>query len=179
MAGGGEARRGGGAIRRESRATAACECSGAIGQFALGNEHDQHVPYLSQYAGRPDRAAETVRELCERYFTDRDNGLCGNDDCGQLSAWYVFACLGFYPVNPVGGEYVIGAPQVPRIQVKVKGEGEQWKFFTVIAKGLSKENKYVKSVKLNGKPMKGFILRHADILAGGTLEFEMTDRSGR
>ena len=171
---------------------ATCECSGAIGQFALGNEHDQHVPYLWQYAGRPDRAAETVRELCERYFTDRDNGLCGNDDCGQLSAWYVFACLGFYPVNPVGGEYVIGAPQVERVALKVGGvvgsrsrtaEDENsivglktTATFTVIAKGLSKENKYVKAVTLNGKPLKGFIIRHADILAGGELVFEMTDR---
>ena len=151
------------------------ECSGTIGQFALGNEHDQHVPYLWQYAGRPDRAAETIRELCEKYFLDDPNGICGNDDCGQISAWYVFACMGFYPLNPVGGEYVLGAPQLPRIQVKVKGEGEQWKFFTVIAKGLSKVNKYVKSVTLNGKPMKGFVIRHGDVMAGGELVFEMSD----
>ena len=155
------------------------ECSGTIGQFALGNEHDQHVPYLWQYAGRPDRAAETVRELCERYFTDRDNGLCGNDDCGQLSAWYVFACLGFYPVNPVGGEYVIGAPQLPKVTIRIPSTNYQLpstNSFTIIAKGLSKENKYVKSVTLNGKPLKGFILKHTDILKGGELVFEMCDR---
>ena len=150
------------------------ECSGTIGQFALGNEHDQHVPYLWQYAGRPDRAAEVIRELCEKYFLDDPNGICGNDDCGQISAWYVFACLGFYPLNPVGGEYVLGAPQLPKVTLRCTPTPNTYTSFTVIAKGLSKENKYVKSVKLNGKPMKGFILRHADILAGGTLEFEMS-----
>lgn len=150
------------------------ECSGTIGQFALGNEHDQHVPYLWQYAGRPDRAAEIVRELCDRYFTDGANGICGNDDCGQISAWYVFACLGFYPLNPVGGEYVIGAPQLPRVSIRLDG-GRR---FTVTARGLSERNKYVKSATLNGRPLEGFIVRHADIMRGGELVFEM-DGKGR
>ena len=150
------------------------ECSGTIGQFALGNEHDQHVPYLWQYAGRPDRAAEVIRELCEKYFLDEPGGICGNDDCGQISAWYVFACLGFYPLNPVGGEYVLGAPQLPKVTLHCTPTPDTCTSFTVIAKGLSKENKYVKSVTLNGKPMKGFVLRHSDIVPGGELVFEMT-----
>ena len=150
------------------------ECSGTIGQFALGNEHDQHVPYLWQYAGRPDRAAEIIRELCDRYFTAGANGICGNDDCGQISAWYVFACLGFYPLNPVGGEYVVGAPQLPRVSIRLDG-GRR---FTVTARGLSERNKYVKSVTLNGRPLEGFIVRHADIMRGGELVFEM-DGKGR
>ena len=149
------------------------ECSGTIGQFALGNEHDQHVPYLWQYAGRPDRAAETIRELCEKYFTDDANGICGNDDCGQISAWYVFACLGFYPLNPVGGEYVIGAPQLSKVTIHCQSQPSTSTSFTVIAKNLSKENKYVKSVTLNGKPLNGFVIRHSDIMAGGELVFEM------
>lgn len=148
------------------------ECSGTIGQFALGNEHDQHVPYLWQYAGRPDRAAEIVRELCERYFFDGTDGLCGNDDCGQISSWYVFACLGFYPLNPVGGEYVIGAPQLPKVTLNL----ENGKTFTVIAKSLSRENRYVKSITLNGRKMNGFIVKHSDIFNGGELVFEMTDK---
>ena len=150
------------------------ECSGTIGQFALGNEHDQHVPYLWQYAGRPDRAAEIIRELCDRYFTAGANGICGNDDCGQISAWYVFACLGFYPLNPVGGEYVVGAPQLPRVSIRLDG-GRR---FTMAARGLSERNKYVKSVTLNGRPLEGFIVRHADIMRGGELVFEM-DGKGR
>ena len=155
-----------------SVALATSECSGRIGQFALGNEHDQHVPYLWQYAHRPDRTAEIVRELCERYFSESADGICGNDDCGQISAWYVFACLGFYPVNPVGGDYVLGAPQVPKAVIALENRHS----FRVVAENLSKKNKYVKSVKLNGREMKGFILRHADVLAGGDLVFEMTDR---
>ena len=145
------------------------ECSGRIGQFALGNEHDQHVPYLWQYANRPDRTAEIVRELCDRYFSDKPNGICGNDDCGQISAWYVFACLGFYPVNPVGGDYVIGAPQIPAVTIRL----ENGRTFRMVARGLSKENRHVKSVTLNGRKLDGFILRHADLMAGGELAFEM------
>ena len=151
------------------------ECSGRIGQFALGNEHDQHVPYLFQAANRPWRTEEIVRELCDRYFRPTPDGLCGNDDCGQISAWYLFACLGFYPVNPVGGDYFLGAPQLDRIQVKVKGEGEQWRIFTVVAKNLSAANKYVKAVTLNGRPYDGKVLKHADIVRGGELVFEMSD----
>ena len=94
-----------------------------------------------------------------------------------MSAWYVFSAMGFYPFNPCGGEYVIGAPQLPRAELKIEnGEckiGER-KTFSVVAKNLSRENKYVKSVSLNGKPLSGFILRHADIMAGGELVFEMT-----
>ena len=145
------------------------ECSGTIGQFALGNEHDQHVPYLWQYAGRPDRTAEIVRELCTRYFSDTINGICGNDDCGQISAWYVFACFGFYPLNPVGGDYVIGAPQMPKITLHL----ENGKTFVIVAKNISKENKYVKSVTLNGKKLDGFIVKHSDIFNGGEIVFEM------
>ena len=95
-----------------------------------------------------------------------------------MSAWYLFSAMGFYPANPCGGEYVIGAPQVPAVQVKVEGEGEQ-RTFRVLAKGLSKESKYVKSVMLNGKPLGGCILKHADIEAGGELVFEMTSKSDR
>ena len=147
------------------------ECSGTIGQFALGNEHDQHVPYLWRYANRPDRTAEIVRELCDRYFSDKTDGICGNDDCGQISAWYVFACLGFYPVNPVGGEYVLGAPQIPSVEIAL----ENGRVFRMVAHGFSKSNRHVKAVRLNGRPLEGFILRHTDIFAGGELAFEMCE----
>ena len=153
----------------------ALDATGLVGQYAHGNEPSHHTAYLFTLAGRPDRTADVVREVCDRFYRPEPEGLCGNDDCGQMSAWYLFSAMGFYPVNPCGGDYVIGAPQVPRVQVKVKGEGERWNEFTVIAHGLSKENKYVKSVTLNGKPFAGHVLKHAQIIAGGELVFEMTN----
>ena len=145
------------------------DISGLIGQYVHGNEPSHHVAYFYPFAGRPDRTAEVVREVFDRFYLPKTDGLCGNDDCGQMSAWYVFSAMGFYPFNPCGGDYVLGAPQMPKVIIKLPGG----KKFSVIAKNLSKENKYVKSVMLNGKPLKGFILKHADIMAGGTLVFEM------
>ena len=149
------------------------DITGMIGQYVHGNEPSHHVPYLYRYVGRPDRTAEVVREVFDRFYAPKPDGLCGNDDCGQMSAWYVFSAMGFYPLNPCGGDYVLGAPQVPRATLRL-ADG---KAFTVTAKNLSCANKYVKAVTLNGNPIDGFILRHADILAGGELVFEMTDQS--
>ena len=148
------------------------DVSGLIGQYAHGNEPGHHTAYFFQYAGRGDRTAEIVREVFDRFYLPKPDGLCGNDDCGQMSAWYVFSALGFYPFNPCGGEYVLGAPQIPRAELKLPGG----RCFTVVAKGLSRTGKYVKSVSLNGKPLDGFILRHADIMHGGELVFEMSAR---
>ena len=152
----------------------ALDATGLIGQYAHGNEPSHHTAYFFTLAGRPDRTAEIVREVCEKFYLPEPDGLCGNDDCGQMSAWYLFSAMGFYPFNPCGGEYVIGAPQVPRVAVKVKGEGGRQKVFSVVAKGLSKDNRYVKSVTLDGKPVTGWKIRHADIMNGGELVFEMT-----
>ncbi|MBQ6337704.1 MAG: GH92 family glycosyl hydrolase [Kiritimatiellae bacterium] len=145
------------------------DISGLIGQYVHGNEPSHHVAYFYPFAGRSDRTAEVVREVFDRFYLPKADGLCGNDDCGQMSAWYVFSAMGFYPFNPCGGDYVLGAPQVPKVTVALPGG----KKFTVVAKNLSKENKYVKSVTLDGKPVSGFILKHADIMAGGELVFEM------
>lgn len=152
------------------------DVTGLIGQYVHGNEPSHHVIYLYTLAGRPDRAAERIREVFDKFYLPRPDGLCGNDDCGQMSAWYLFSAMGFYPLNPCGGEYVIGAPQVPKAQVKVKGEGEQRNLFTVVARGLSKENKYVKSVTLNGKPVTDWRIRHEDIVRGGEIVFEMANK---
>ena len=143
------------------------DVTGLIGQYAHGNEPSHHVAYFYQFAGRPDRTAEVVREVCDRFYLNTPDGLSGNDDCGQMSAWYIFSAMGFYPFNPCGGEYVIGAPQVAKVELQVG------RTFTVIARNLSRENKYVKSVTLNGRPLKGFMLRHSDIMRGGELVFEM------
>ena len=158
-----------------------CDVTGLIGQYVHGNEPSHHIPYLYQYADRPDRTAEIVREVFDRFYRPAPDGLCGNDDCGQMSAWYVFSALGFYPVNPCGGEYVLGAPQVPKAEIKVRksGKDEQLRTFSVVAKNLSKENKYVKSVTLNGKAVTNWKVRHSDIVNGGELVFEMANVARR
>ena len=147
------------------------DVSGLIGQYAHGNEPSHHVIYFFQYADRPDKTAELVREVFDRLYLNKPDGLCGNDDCGQMSAWYLFSAMGFYPFNPCAGGYVLGAPQVPKVTLQVGGG----KTFTVIARDLSKERKYVKSVTLNGKPLNGFKLTHDQVRDGGTLVFEMVD----
>ena len=148
------------------------DVTGTIGQYCQGNEPSHHVAWLYAYADRPDRTAERLREIATRFYTPTADGLCGNDDCGQMGAWYVFAAMGFYPVNPCGGDYVLGAPQLPKVTLRLQGG----KTFTVIARNLSRANMYVRSIRLDGKPLKGLVLRHADIMRGGELAFEMADR---
>ena len=149
------------------------DVSGLIGQYAHGNEPSHHVIYLFQYAGRPDLTARYVREVFDTQYRTGADGLCGNDDCGQMSAWYVFSALGFYPVNPCGGTYVLGAPQLPKVTLRCQPQPSTLTSFTVVARGLSEENKYVKSVTLNGKKLDRFVITHDEILAGGELVFEM------
>ena len=149
------------------------DVTGLIGQYVHGNEPSHHVIYFYPQVGRPEKAAERIREVFDKFYLPKPDGLCGNDDCGQMSAWYLFSAMGFYPFNPCGGEYVIGAPQVPRAEVTVKGTGGQRNKFTVVARGLSTENRYVKSVTLNGRPIADWKIRHTDIVKGGELVFEM------
>ena len=151
------------------------DVTGLIGQYAHGNEPSHHVIYMYQYAGRPWRTEALVREVFDRFYRPLPDGLCGNDDCGQMSAWYLFSAMGFYPVDPAGGEYVLGAPQIPSVTLKLPGG----KTFTSRALGLSPIHKYVKSVTLNGMPLEGFKLTYNDIMQGGVLEFEMTDTPGQ
>lgn len=162
------------------------DVTGLIGQYVHGNEPSHHVIYFYPQVGHPEKAAERIREVFDKFYLTKPDGLCGNDDCGQMSAWYVFSAMGFYPFNPCGGEYILGAPQVPRVTIKLErrvGErrGEfhsptqdsNSNYFTVIARNFSRENKYVKSVKLNGRPITDWKIRHADIMRGGELIFEM------
>ena len=157
-------------VRRGSDGTD--DISGMIGQYVHGNEPSHHIPYFYQFLGRGDRVAETVREVFDRFYEPRPDGLCGNDDCGQMSAWYLFSAMGFYPFNPCGGEYVIGAPQVPKATLHLGN----WKTFKVLAKNLTTENKYVESVYLNGKKTDGRSIRHSDIENGGELVFNMAPK---
>lgn len=149
------------------------DVSGLIGQYAHGNEPCHHIPYLYAAIGEPSRTQARVRQIIRTFYKPTREGLCGNDDCGQMSAWLVFSMLGFYPLNPVGGEYVIGAPLVRSATLTTSPKNKP---FRITATNLSERNLYVKSATLNGKPLQKPILRHADILAGGELVFEMSDQ---
>ena len=151
------------------------DVTGLIGQYVHGNEPSHHVIYFYTLVGARDKTARRVREVFDRFYLPTSDGLCGNDDCGQMSAWYVFSALGFYPFNPCGGTYVLGAPQVPKARIRL-GNGERGagngKTLTVVARNLSKENMYVKSVTFNGRPLDTTV-SHADLAAGGELVFDM------
>lgn len=147
------------------------DVTGLIGQYAHGNEPSHHVAYLFALAGRPDLTAEIVREVFDRFYLNTPDGLCGNDDCGQMSAWYLFSAMGFYPVNPVSGEFVLGAPQIPHITLSLPNG----KKLSVIADNLSEENRYVSAVTLNGEPA-GSLLTREQILGGGILRFTMAGK---
>ena len=147
------------------------DASGRIGQYAHGNEPCHHVPYLYALLGERDKTVACVDRICRTLYGDRPDGLCGNDDCGQMSAWYVFATLGFYPYNPASGEYVLGAPRVPEATVALPGG----KRLRIVAKGLSKEADGASAVTLNGKPLMSSVVRHEDLLQGGELVFGQDD----
>ena len=145
------------------------DISGVIGQYAHGNEPSHHVAYLYNFVGCPWKTQEKVNLIRDSLYKSTRIGLCGNDDCGQMSAWYIFSTIGFYPVNPATGIYVIGTPAFNKVTIDVGNN----KSFTVIAKNLSKRNIYIQSAKLNGKSLNVSFIRHKDIMNGGNLEFEM------
>lgn len=148
--------------------------TGMIGQYAHGNEPGHHVIYLYNTVGQPWKTAEYARKVMDELYTNTPAGLCGNEDLGQMSAWYVFSALGFYPVNPVSGEYEIGTPKFSRAEISLPSG----KKMIVSAPGVSAVNKYVKSVKLNGQPWKKSTISHKDIMDGALIEFEMTSEPG-
>ena len=147
------------------------EASCLIGGYVHGNEPSHHIPYLFQWTSEPWRTDYWIREIMERMYIPKKDGLGGNDDCGQMSAWYIFSALGFYPVCPGSGEYVLGAPYLPEMTLRLEGGNT----FTVKAPGVSTANRYVKAVRLNGKPYTKRFITQQDVLRGGTLEFEMAD----
>ncbi len=148
------------------------DVTGLIGMYAHGNEPCHHVVYFYTLAGRQDKTAEIVRKICSELYTTAIDGLCGNDDCGQMSSWYVFSAMGFYPFNPNGLEYVLGAPQVNGAVISLAND----KKFVMKAHNLSEKNKYVKSVKVNGKVYEQKTIPHTMFVEGGTLEFFMGEK---
>ena len=148
---------------------------GLLGGYVQGNEPSHHIPFLYAWTSNPWKTQYWQREIMNKMYRNNIDGLCGNDDCGQMSAWYIFSALGFYPVCPGTDQYVLGAPYLPYIKLNL----ENGKTFEVKAPKVSDKNRYVKSVKWNGKPYdKGFITQQ-DIMNGGVLEFEMSPKPNK
>ena len=145
------------------------DMSGMTGQYAHGNEPSHHVIYMYNYAGRPDKAAPMLRKMLNEMYLDQPDGLSGNEDVGQMSAWYILSSVGLYQVDPVGGRFVIGSPLFDKATVNVGGG----KTFTVVAKNNSDKNIYVQSARVNGKTLKNSYVDFNDIRHGGTLELVM------
>lgn len=145
------------------------DISGLIGQYAHGNEPSHHVLYLYNYVGQPWKSAKLIRRTMRELYHNAPNGLSGNEDVGQMSAWYILSAMGIYQVEPAGGKYVFGTPLFPEVRMNV-GSG---KTFTIKALDVSDRNIYIQSVRLNGKPYTRSYIMYNDIVRGGTLEFQM------
>jgi predicted alpha-1,2-mannosidase len=145
------------------------DISGLIGQYAHGNEPSHHVIYMYPYAGQPEKTAEKVRRVLTQLYSDRPDGLSGNEDVGQLSAWYILSALGFYQVEPAGGKYIFGSPLVDEAVIQV-GEG---KTFRIVVKNNSKDNIHIRKIRLNGQAYDKYFIDYKDIVRGGTLELVM------
>ena len=150
-------------------ADASPDISGMVGQYAQGNEPSHHVAYLYNIAGEPAKTQEIIHRICTTLYTNQPDGLCGNEDCGQMSAWYVFSAMGFYPMNPADGKYQIGTPSFVTVKLNLPGG----KTFTVKAQDLTPKNFYIKSLTLNGQPLDRMYITHQEIMAGGELRITM------
>ena len=148
------------------------DISGLIGMYAQGNEPNHHIPYLYAFAGAPWKTAEKIRRIADEFYTNKNDGLCGNDDAGQMSAWYVMSSLGFYPVNPANGVFVFGTPLVRQATLAV-GNG---KIFTMEAVNFGKKNTYIQRATLDGIPYRRSYINYKDIKFGGTLRLYMGDK---
>ncbi|WP_338731884.1 GH92 family glycosyl hydrolase [Mangrovimonas cancribranchiae] len=148
------------------------DITGLIGQYAHGNEPSHHMAYLYNFVNKPYKTQEKVHQILTELYTNAPDGISGNEDCGQMSAWYVFSSLGFYPVTPASNTYIIGTPLFDKATITLENK----KQFTVLAKNLSKENKYIQSATLNGKSLNKTYINHSDIINGGLLIFEMSNQ---
>jgi predicted alpha-1,2-mannosidase len=143
-----------------------------IGQYAHGNEPGHHILYLYAYANEPKTGQKYIHQVISKFHSNTPNGLIGNDDCGQMSAWYILSSLGFYPVNPASNEFVLGAPQLKKTTLHLANG----KAFTMEAVNISSENIYHDKVFLNGRRIETPFITYAQIVDGGNLKFEMTNK---
>ena len=145
------------------------DITGLIGQYAHGNEPSHHMAYLYNYVGKPHKTQEIVRQILEKQYTNLPDGLSGNEDCGQMSAWYVLSAMGFYSVTPGLAYYTIGSPLFKKVTLNL----ENGNIFIIIAKNISDKNTYIQSATLNGEKFEHSFIKHADIIKGGSLVFKM------
>ena len=143
---------------------------GLMGNYVHGNEPSHHIAYLYNWTSQPYKTQYWVREIMNRMYKNNIDGLCGNDDCGQMSAWYIFSAMGFYPVCPGSDQYMLGAPYLPYMKVRL-GNG---KTLEIKAPNVSDENRYINKITLNGKEITNRYITHSELMQGGVLEFEMT-----
>ena len=148
--------------------------TGMIGQYAHGNEPSHHVIYLYNKVGQPWKTQKYVSQVLRELYRNTPDGICGNEDCGQMSAWFVFSSMGFYPVDPISGRYEIGTPLFRETRMRLANGNT----FTVLAPDVSAENIYIQSVKVDGRPYDKSYITHEQIMAGATVEFEMGDQPG-
>ena len=148
------------------------DITGLVGQYAQGNEPSHHILYMYHYVGQPWKGVKLIRRMMREFYSDQPDGLCGNEDVGQMSAWYILSAMGLYQVEPAGGKYIIGTPLFKNVRMNV-GNG---KTFAIVAKEVSDENIYVQSAMLNGKPYRRSYLLFEDIVRGGVLELEMGNK---
>ncbi|WP_452219920.1 GH92 family glycosyl hydrolase [Lacinutrix salivirga] len=146
------------------------DITGLIGQYAHGNEPSHHMAYLYNFVNKPHKTQEKIHQILTQLYTNTPDGISGNEDCGQMSAWYVFSSIGFYPVTPGSNEYIIGTPLFKKATFNL----ENGKQFTVIAENLNDKNIYIESAELNGKPLNTSFITHNNIMNGGTLKFNMS-----
>ncbi|MCX2493733.1 GH92 family glycosyl hydrolase [Pedobacter sp. PF22-3] len=148
------------------------DISGLIGNYAQGNEPNHHITYLYTYAGQPWKTADLIRKIDKDFYSSKPDGLCGNEDVGQMSAWYIFTAMGFYPVNPANGAYVFGTPLINSASISLAGN----KKFNIKAVNNSAENKYIQKIVLNGKPYTKSYILHKTITTGGNMQIYMGDK---
>ena len=148
------------------------DITGLIGQYAHGNEPSHHMAYLYNFVNQPSKTQEIVHEILTTLYKNAPDGISGNEDCGQMSAWYIFSSLGFYPVTPGSNQYIIGTPLFDKATINLEN-GEK---FTIVAENLSESNKYIASAVLNGKELARTFLQHDEIVNGGSLVFKMTSK---
>ena len=148
------------------------DVTGLIGQYAHGNEPSHHIAYLYMHLDRPHDTQRLIRQICRDFYQNKPDGLIGNDDCGQMSAWYLFSAMGFYPVNTVDGQYIFGAPQLSKATIDLGNSNT----FVMEAINLSEENMYIEKIELNGEPYTENFITHDHIMNGGKLTFYMSNQ---
>ena len=161
--------------KNETSGREQADITGLIGQYAHGNEPSHHMAYLYNFVNKPAKTQEKVHQILNELYQNAPDGISGNEDCGQMSAWYIFSAMGFYPVTPANNQYIIGTPLFEKAIINL----EDGKKFEISAENLSDENKYISSAKLNGKSLNRSFIFHSEIMDGGKLVFKMTDKPSK